>query len=332
MDKLVRQIGQLFVIGYPGEQPPAPWLNFVDEEQIGGCILFADNCATHRTAMESVDTITSRCRSSQPLVAIDQEGGRVCRLKGAPVEFGAASVYASEGLLDRYREDYSRAVVLMKSLGINLNLAPVADLFLDSSNKCLASRCFGDDPEKAAEFVRASVTVSKQHGMLSCLKHFPGLGAASIDPHLATTEADYDEVVWKQRERIPFEAGMHAGADIIMTTHMRVRSVDSRIVTESDCIIANWIRNGLEFDGPIITDDLLMKGADEMGDIGERTVKAFKAGHDLLLFGQDWERAVEAFDYFVDAARHGDISLDAIRSSLDRVAGIKYKLRRSAVR
>ncbi|MBD3258272.1 hypothetical protein GF377_07550 [candidate division GN15 bacterium] len=332
MDEMLSNLGQLFVIGYPGTEPPAPFLDFVQEEQPGGVILFGDNCPTHATARESIDLIRGLTAGVPPLIAIDQEGGRVCRLKGAPAEFKAPSDYGAREAVEHFREDYARSVVLMQSIGVNLNLAPVADIFLDPRNDCLDTRCFGTTPDIVSRFVRASVQVAKQHRSLCCLKHFPGLGAAHVDPHKAVATADYDEIVWKQRERLPFAAGVADGADLIMTTHLSLPNVSGEIVTGSRDIISNWIRRELSFDGPVITDDLLMKGAEVLGNIGERTVAAFNAGHDLLLFGQEYERAIQAFDYFADAVKRGEISSTRLRSALDRVAGMKFRLDKQKVR
>lgn len=331
MDEMIKSLGQLFVIGFPGVEPPAPFLDFLREEQPGGVILFGDNCPTHAAARETIEHVRAIVTDSPPLIAIDQEGGRVCRLKGAPAEFKAASVYGAEESVEHFTEDYRRAVVLMRSMGINLNLAPVADLYLNPKNNVLKSRCFGDDPDTVARFVEASVGVAKQHGLLSCLKHFPGLGVSTIDPHKATATADYDEIVWKQRERIPFTAGVAAGADLIMTTHVILPEVDNTIVTGSREIISNWIRRELLFDGPVMTDDLLMGGASALGTPGERTVAAFNAGNDILLFGQDYETAIVAYDRFVDAVKRGEVSATRVRAALDRVAGLKFRLARSVV-
>jgi beta-N-acetylhexosaminidase len=332
MRKMHENIGQLFILGFAGEEPPTPFLDFAEEAQIGGFILFEDNCRTHLIARENVERLKACFHHSPPFVAIDQEGGRVCRLRGIPAEFRAASVYAEEGSPERFREDYSRAMLLLNSLGINLNLAPVADIYLNAMNTCLRDRCFGRTAEQVAEYVRTSVMVTSAQGMLSCVKHFPGLGAATVDPHDDVATADYDELIWRQREKIPFAAGVESGADLIMTTHLLLPRVDKTIVTGSPRIVSEWLRRELEFDGPIITDDLCMEGAATLGHVGERTVAAFRAGHDLLLFGQDYEKAIGAYDYFVDAVNRGEIGEDDLRSSLDRVAGIKFKLKGSPVR
>jgi beta-N-acetylhexosaminidase len=327
MDKDIRsRVGQLFMLGFPSETPPPPFLDFLKEEQIGGVILFEENCRTHELAKDNIRLINSYLGDAPPLIAIDQEGGRVSRLRGAPAEFKDAADYGRRGAIDHYCEDYSRAMVLMASLGINLNLAPVADLALHPGNEVLKNRCFGDDPEKVSEFVTATVRVSHQKGMLCCLKHFPGLGAARLDPHKEVARTVYDRMVWQQRDRVPFAAGVDAGADLIMTTHLVAPSLDDRLVTESNIIVTDHIRLGLGFDGPVITDDLCMAGAESMGDPGERAIKAFLAGHDLLLLCHDYEAAIEGFELFAGAVSAGDIPPERVQSALERIAGIKLKL------
>ena len=325
-ENIADQIGQLFIVGFEGEHPSAAILNFLAEERIGGVILFAENCPTHQDVRENIVTIKSHCSSIQPLIAIDQEGGPVCRIKGAPIEYRAPASYGKSGNLRQFSEDYSRSAVAMASLGINLNLAPVCDIFLNPHNECLVGRCFGETADQAAPFVRESVAISRKCGLLSCLKHFPGLGAANVDPHKDLPEVDYDLIVWQQREKQTFVAGLEAGADMIMTTHMCVPDLDPIVVTGSSKIIATLIRNALAFDGPIITDDLTMAGAANLGHVGERAVRAFNAGHDILLFGKDTEAAMEAFDFFRESAIRGDVDPARIKSSLLRVSGMKFKL------
>jgi beta-N-acetylhexosaminidase len=182
-----------------------------------------------------------------------------------------------------------------------------------------------------APFVVKAVEVAKKSGLLSCLKHFPGLGAAVTDPHFETPVVDYDELIWRQREMIPFAAGIEHGADMVMTTHLKMEAYAGEIVTGSSRIINTLLRQMLAFDGPVIADDLMMDGAAELGSIGERAVAAFKAGHDILLIGRDHEAAMRAYDFFCDTVSRGDIDQPQLQSSLGRVSGIKFKLDSSIV-
>ncbi len=332
MFEIIKLIGQLFIVGFRGETPSNDFLDFLEERQIGGVILFEDNCLTHQKAKENIQRIRSLYGTTAPFVAIDQEGGRICRLKGAPAEFRAAYVYGRNGEIEHFKEDYTRAAVFMESLGINLNLAPVCDIFLNPENQCLTDRCFGKSAELVAPFVEQTVRISKSSGLLSCLKHFPGLGAASIDPHRETAMVEYDLLLWEQREKVPFAAGVQSGADIIMTTHIRVPNIDVQIATGSRKIVSIMIRQSLSFDGPVITDDLTMSGASPLGHIGQRAVAAFNAGHDILLFGQDLEAADEAYNYFLKAVQRGEISQRRMELSLERIAGTKFKLDSHALR
>ncbi|NOY89375.1 MAG: glycoside hydrolase family 3 protein [FCB group bacterium] len=326
---LINYIGQLFIIGFPGEEPSGAFLNFLAEENIGGVILFRENCPTHQKTKTNIELIKSVYSSSVPFVAVDQEGGRVCRILGAPAEFPAATLYGEKFGLERFEEDYVRVAMYLESLGININLAPVCDIFLNLKNDCLKDRCFGKTAQDVIPFVKAMVNISQKSRLLSCLKHFPGLGAAQNDPHHKTAVADYDPITWEQREKLPFAVGVKEGAEIIMTTHVKLPQFDKQIATTSSKIVSQYLRQGLGFDGTVSTDDMTMKGLTAKGNIGEMTVQAFQAGHDLLLFGQNLELAMEAYEYFKDAYSRGDIDVERIKTSLNRIAGIKFKLAKS---
>ncbi|MEW5993595.1 MAG: glycoside hydrolase family 3 N-terminal domain-containing protein, partial [Candidatus Zixiibacteriota bacterium] len=144
--------------------------------------------------------------------------------------------------------------------------------------------------------------------------------------HASVVMAAYDLPTWDGRERIPFAAGIEAGADLLMTTHLRLPAFDDQIVTGSRDVIEMLARRQLGFNGPIITDDLIMSGADNLGDIGKRTVRAFLAGHDLLLFGRDTDAAMEAYGFFLDAYENGEIPAERLQEALGRISSLKIKL------
>ncbi len=326
LSKLIKDIGQLFVIGFSEDVVSPVFLAYLKEIEAGGVILFENNCSSSESIEENISKIKACYSGKFPLIAIDQEGGDICRIKRAPAGYSSPAEYGNSKNMEKFEEDYSRTALYLKSIGVSLNLAPVADLSLNEENKWLNERCFSSDPEVASKFVASSVEISKKSGILSCLKHFPGLGASVVDPHRELSTVDYNYNVWEQRERLVFEAGIKAGADFVMTSHVLANELDSEIVTVSEKIISECLRDKLSFEGPVITDDLSMKGAESVGDIGERTVMAFNAGHDLLLFGQDFEVTIEAFEYFINAVERGEISKERLQASLGRISGTKIKL------
>ncbi len=178
MKNIEELIGQLFIVGFKGKAPSSSFLNFLSEEKIGGVILFKDNCPSHEQIRKNIKAITSVSSYKHPFIAVDQEGGRVCRIAGAPAEIAAAKLYAELYGIERFSDDFSRSMICLESLGINLNLAPVCDIFINDKNSCLDGRCFGRTPQEVIPFVTKAVEITKKSNFLSCLKHFPGLGDA----------------------------------------------------------------------------------------------------------------------------------------------------------
>jgi len=327
---MIDRIGQLFITGFKGASPSENFLRKFASENMGGIILFSEHCNPHKLAEESISKINAVSKEI-PFIAVDQEGGRVCRFGGAPAEFDSPSIFGRKNNISLYNEQLSRAAYYIRSLGVNLLLAPVADLGLEKNNKCLKDRTFGSTPARVMPFVESSVRTIHKAGLLSCLKHFPGLGAAVDDPHLKLPTADYDLQIFLNRESLTFKAGIDAGADMVMTTHLLLPNLDTLMATESQVIVDLLLREKLNFDGIAITDDLLMKGADDLGNYGERALRAFKAGHDILLFGRNHRAAFEAVSYFKDEYKKGNIDDERLSVSLDRISGIKSKLTASMI-
>lgn len=322
---MLDKIGQLFITGFDSPEPSDEFLEFYSSENVGGVILFENNCTPPHLAENSIKSIIETSSDMVPLIGVDQEGGRVCRFRGAPAEYGSPSDYAKEKDLDLFKEQFSRAAYYIHSLGVNLLFGPVADIELNN-NECLKGRTFGKTAASIIPFIESSIKISQKVGLLSCLKHFPGLGAAENDPHQKIAVADYDYQTFLNREAVTFKAGIDTGVDMVMSTHIRLTRIDPRIVTESEIVIGQLLRDKLNFDGIVITDDLLMHGADSLGGYGERAVKAFNAGHDILLFGKNYHAASEAIAYFKDEYRQGRIDETRLKASLERISGIKSKL------
>ena len=322
---MMKRIGQLFFTGFDTATPSEEFLDFYASDNIGGVILFEENCNPHSLAEESIKKILSRS-AIVPFIGVDQEGGRVSRFRGKPAEFNAPAEYGKKKNIDIFEEHFARAAYYLHALGINLILGPVADLWLNKENKCLEGRSFGSNPAWVIPFIEKAIRISNKVGLLSCLKHFPGFGAAETDPHTALASADYDFQTFVNREALTFKAGIGAGADMVMTTHLLLPAIDQQPTTVSKKIIDELLRGTLEFDGIVVTDDLLMLGAEGFGSPAERALNAFLAGHDLLLFGRDFRAARAAVAYFKEAYRKGIIRDERLEASLDRISGIKSKL------
>jgi len=322
---MLEKIGQLFITGYDEREPFQDFLKFLIEENIGGVILFEENSHPHTRAESFIRQINAASRET-PFIAVDQEGGRVCRFRGAPAEYPAASVFGKENNLEMFYEHFSRSIYYIHSLGINLLLGPVADLELNNKNQCLKDRTFGKKPSRIIPFIETAVKTAARSGVLTCLKHFPGLGAASEDPHNQTAVADYDLQTFLNRESLPFKAGIDAGADMVMTSHILLPNIAKHLATESPIIVERLLRERLNFDGVAITDDLLMNGAGGAAEAPRMAVRAFMAGHDILLLGRDFSTTKKTVAHFKDQFRKGGISEERIKTSLDRIYGVKSKL------
>ncbi len=333
---MIEKLGQLFITGFDGAEPSDEFLEFITTENIGGVILFEENCNPHSLAEDNIRKIFSAAPAKAgsglltektPLfIGVDQEGGRVCRFRGAPAEFGSPADYGSNNDIELFVEQYSRAAHYLVSMGVNLTFGPVADLWINPNNACLEGRTFGSSPARVIPFIERAVKISGKAGLISCLKHFPGFGAAQNDPHKMLAIADYSFETFVNREAITFKAGIGAGADMIMTTHLTVPPIDDLPATISYTILQNLLRDTLNFDGIAITDDLLMAGAAQFGNHGERALKAFLAGHDILLFGRDYRATKSALEHFKKAYSDGIIRDDRLETSIDRISGIKSKL------
>lgn len=345
---LHEKIGQLLIIGFRGCTAAESELIVRDirEHRIGGIILFDQDMtggtidtANRRRNIESptqVKTLLAhlQAQSRIPLLtAIDQEGGRVNRLKPA---YGFPSSVSHEelGRLDQPAETYRHAATTaqtLASLGLNLNLAPVVDLDAHPDNPIIKGkgRAFSADPgavaRHAAEFVRAH----RAHGVLSCAKHFPGHGSATGDTHLGLVDVT---ATWHERELIPFQRLIAAGlCDAVMSAHVFNAKLDPHHpVTLSHPVLTGLLREKLGFQGVIISDDMEMKAISDHYGLENSLPSAVEAGVDLLCLGNnlsyDPAIASKAIDILARAVAAGRIAESRIDESHARVLALKRKV------
>jgi beta-N-acetylhexosaminidase len=340
---LREKIGQLLNVGFRGcrTEECALAAHDICEHHVGGVILFDQEMADASRGRRNIESPAQvkallaflQSQARLPLLtSIDQEGGRVNRLKpdyGFPASISHEELGRRNDPAETYRQAAATATTLA-SVGLNLNLAPVVDLDAHPDNPIIKGkgRSFAADPEivahHAAEFVRAH----RDHGVLTCAKHFPGHGSARGDTHLGLVDVT---TTWHERELIPFRRLIAAGqCDAIMSAHVFNAKLDPDFpATLSRAVITGILREQLGFKGVITSDDMEMKAISSQYGLEKSVPAAIEAGIDVLCFGNnmsyDPEIAAKAIAILERAVQSGRIAEARIDQSYQRVLALKRK-------
>jgi beta-N-acetylhexosaminidase len=273
-----------------------PWARGVIEGGgAAGATLFRhDNVRDAEQVRALTDELQALVPSGAPplLVAADQEGGQLIALGEDTTPFPGNMALGAVGDV-AVAGDVARAIgAELRALGVNVNYAPVCDLATNPSNPALGVRSFGEDPAAVAELVAATVRGLQAEGVAATLKHFPGKGEAGLDSHLDLPVLTVSRDRLEGLELRPFEAGIEAGARLVMTGHAAVPSLTGRVdlpASLAEAILVGLLRDRLGFDGVAITDALDMGGFLRGRRPGEGAVEALRAGNDLLLLAGEEE-------------------------------------------
>ena len=289
---------------------------------VGGICLYAYSFdgKTKDQVIEMINGYQSSAKVPM-LVSVDEEGGTVVRVSSNPnlraTPFLSPSEIFAQGGMQAITEDTNEKADLLLSLGINVNLAPVCDVPLDSSNY-IYDRCLSLDHDEVSEYSSTVVTAMKQKKIGSCLKHFPGYGG-SVDTHQSMSYDNREFSDFVNGDFKPFEAGIKAGADCVLVSHNIVGCMDKDMPASLSKTIHNVLRNDLKFQGVVITDDLVMEGIAQFTDGDSAAVAAVKAGNDMIICN-DFSGAVDAI---VKAVNNGEIQQSQIDESVLRI--MKWK-------
>ena len=293
---------------------------------VGGVVLFGKNI----TGPQQLTDLTGQLHAAMDtplLIAADEEGGAVARLANPPAfdlpRYESAAAVAAAGGAQAVQQMYAEIGGYLDSYGIDLDFAPDADVNTNPDNPVIGTRAFSSDPQTAAEMVAAAVEGFADTGVLCCVKHYPGHGDTAEDSHksLAATHKTWAELA--ACELLPFQAGVRAGADLIMAGHIAAPEVTGEDTPASlSPRLMGSIRTGLGFSGAIVTDSLAMEGITGLYSAGEAAVLAVQAGADILLMPNG---LAEAFDAVVAAVEEGTIPESRIDESAARVLALKEK-------
>lgn len=297
----------------------------LNEYAVGGMIYFDQNIVDEEQLKKMLSSTTSMSR--YPIfLAVDEEGGSVSRVAGSSINVIQVGDMASIGEGGDTAQAYEAGLTIgsyLKDLGFNLDFAPVADVAGEGEN-VMGDRVFGSDAQMVGDMITNVVQGIEGTGVSSCLKHFPGIGYAGGDTHDGRVETTKTLDEMRSSDFIPFKAGIEAGADFVMVSHITVTAADEDAVpaTLSKTIMSDVLRNELGFQGVIITDALNMGAITEYYTSEEAAVQAIVAGADMLLMPEDF---YAAYDAVLAAVQDGTISEERINESLERIYRVKFK-------
>ncbi len=317
------------MVGFPGPVPSQALLDLV-REGVAGVAYYRRNLTggPPGAARLTADLQAAALAAGRPplLVAADQEGGIVARLRTPFTEYPGAEalgVVGDEGLAERF----GRATAAeLRAVGITVDFAPVVDVLTNPSNAVMAKRTFGSDPARVGRLGVAVARGLHAGGVAACAKHFPGHGDTDEDSHLALPVVRRDRAWLEAVELPPFAAAIAAGAAMVMTAHVVYPALDAaRPATLSPAIIDGLLRRRLGFDGVVVTDDLEMAAIAARFDWDEAAVMAVEAGCDLLLISHDADRQRRAIAALRRALAEGRLSADRVAASLERIARLRAR-------
>ncbi len=330
-DSPERLAGSLVMAGLSGHELDDFIRGLIEQYHLRAFILFRRN-------IKGPDQLKRLCSSlkeevlsltgKRAIIAVDQEGGPVSRL--APPLFPAISSNADVGC----REDAEGAVlaqadetaILLSSVGINLNLAPVLDLALSGASGVLRQRCYSDRPERVARLGRLYIDRLQGHGIGAVAKHFPGIGRVCRDPHLERPEVDAGQDIILQ-EALPFKEAIRAEVAGIMTSHVVFKGLDPALpVTYSRRICIDILRKRFGFKGVLFSDDLEMGGIVGRDSIPQASIRAISCGHDMVLICSSYRALHHSLDAIARAIEGGGLALERVFEASGRVEGLASDL------
>ncbi len=333
---LREKVGQLFVVrpealdfekASGGTALTDAMRQHLAEYPVGGIALFRQNI-TDAGQMTALIEDYQNASSTGLLVTVDEEGGTVARLANHKAfdlpKYESAAAIGATGDPEQARAMGRTIGGYLKPYGFNLDFAPVADVNSNPKNPVIGKRAFSSDPEVAAAMVAAAVEGFHESGMLCTLKHFPGHGDTGEDSHYGTATTAKTWEAMQAVEMRPFEAGIAAGADVVMAAHITTPNAtsDGLPASLSYTMLTERLRGELGFTGVICTDALEMKAISSHYAPADAAVAALNAGADILLMPADLRAA---FDGVVNAVETGAVAEERLNESVRRILTLKEK-------
>ena len=330
MKHLVRRVGQRFMVGFQGHEASKDVKHLIREYGVGSVILFARNVDAPEQLAELVRELQETAKDAGHdlplLVTVDQEGGRVARLREPWTLWPPLRVVGQAGSEEHARAMGAALAEELAACGIRCDFAPVMDVDTNPKNPVIGDRSFGSDPEQVGRLGVAMIRGLQEKGVAACAKHFPGHGDTDVDSHLELPAVDHSPSRLRDVELRPFRMAIQAGVAAVMTCHVLVRELDdARPATLSPDVVDALLRKELRFDGVVFTDDMDMKAVAKHWPAEQAAVLAAKAGCDVLSMCANHDAQVRALEGVIRAVESEEISTTALDDSCDRVKRLKQR-------
>jgi beta-N-acetylhexosaminidase len=329
---LEQKVGQMFIVGLYGPTMNEPARDFLITMQPGGVVLFTSNTGTPdavtRLTNSWQQTITGA--GGVPLfIATDQEGGIIARLKEGFTEWPVPMVLTASGDVSlAYRTGQAMATEL-RAVGVNMDLAPVADLYTNLRNPIIGRRSFGSDPERTGKMLAALIRGMQAGGVLATAKHFPGHGDTDRDSHTSLPAVQYPRDELERVEFAPFRWTIAAGVESVMVAHIWYPAIDTEEIPASlsGNVVTGILRDEMDFRGLTMTDAIEMDAIDTEYSYSQASIMAINAGIDLVAFGAHVSPTSQAtaMQAVIDAVKNGTIPQERIDASVRRILDAKAR-------
>lgn len=324
-------VGQLFMAGFEGLAVPDALKQLLREDQLGGVVLFARNI-TSLDQLRAMVTEIRQAAGRPVLVAVDHEGGRVFRM---PAPFTPVPPMAHVGRYAQQHPDGDQLAfqlgkmmgVELRTVGININFAPVLDINTNPDNPIIGDRAFSQDRDLVARLGAAMIRGLAEGGVIACGKHFPGHGDTPEDSHCSLPVLPHTWQRLRWMELVPFQAAIREGVPMLMTAHIVYGAIDAaNPVSLSGRAIRGLLRDELGFDGVIVSDDLEMGAIRAICAPEDAAVRALAAGTDLVLICRDLDTTARAIARARAAVASGELSEAVLAQSALRLARLTKRV------
>lgn len=327
-----RRVGQLAIVGFTGQSVPAELRGMAREFDLGGVIYFARNVAEPAQVRELSRECAALAQDWPLWISVDQEGGRVARLRRPFTEWPPMMALGRCGD-EQMTARFARALAEeLRAVGINLDYTPVLDVHTNPKNPVIGDRALSDRPEEVARLGGVLIRTLQGAGVAACGKHFPGHGDTSTDSHFELPVVDQSPERLRTVELAPFRAAVEADVATIMTGHVLVPALDeARPATLSPVIVDDLLKKAMGYRGVVISDDLGMKAISESTGLGEAMVQSLAAGCDaVLLCNQSPDEQVAVLEAVIRAVEARRVPASRVEDALARIEQVKHRFLKAA--